>query len=125
MKIKDLSDRMMLTSPDFDDVERLVRLYPALVLPLEIREDSQLIRDALLDPEEPIYKMLLTLKDVSAGINPKWYVRGFVISMCQSSQDMIAANLITRKALGSMLIPVIPLFENELGLLLIKKANEK
>lgn len=115
-KLKAISDRCKLTSPNLNDVERLVKLYPALVLPLEIREDSELIRNAVLDPKEPIYKMLLTLKDVSAGINAKWYVRGFVISMCMTSEDMAAAVKITKKALGSMLIPIIPLFENEKGL---------
>ncbi len=115
-KLRNISDRANLTSPRLDDVERLVRLYPALVLPLEIREDSELIRNAVTNPREPIYKMLLTLKDVSAGINAKWYVRGFVISMCQTTEDMLAAITITRKALGAMLIPVIPLFENEKGL---------
>lgn len=116
-KICTIADRYQLSSPQLEDVRRLIRLYPALVLSLEIREDSELIRTAVKDPEEPIYKMLLTLKDVSSGINPKWYVRGFVISMCQTSADMIAAVTITRRALGKMLIPVIPLFENEKGLL--------
>jgi len=107
-KLCDLTDRLKLTSPKLDDVERLVELYPALVLPLEIREDSELIRNAVKDVKEPIYKMLLTLKDVSSGINPKWYVRGFVISMCQTTEDMLAAVTLTRRALGSLLIPVIP-----------------
>lgn len=115
-KLRTHSDKCKLTSPDLDDVERLVKLYPALVLPLEIREDSELIRNAVIDRKEPIDKMLLTLKDISAGINAKWYVRGFVISMCQTSEDMIAAITITRRALGAMLIPIIPLFENEKGL---------
>lgn len=115
-KLRDVADAARLSSPRLEDVEKLVRLYPALVLPLEIREDSELIRNAVKDQREPIYKMLLTLKDVSAGINAKWYVRGFVISMCQTTEDMLAAITITRRALGAMLIPVIPLFENEKGL---------
>lgn len=115
-KIRTVAERFRLTSPHLEDVERLVRLYPALVLPLEIREDSELIRNAVIDKSEPIYKMLLTLSDVSSGINAKWYVRGFVISMCQTTEDMVAAITITKRALGAMLIPVIPLFENEKGL---------
>ena len=115
-ELKSLSETSRLTSPHLEHVEVLLRLYPALVIPLEIREDSELIRHAVKDQREPIYRMLITLKDVSAGINAKWYVRGFVISMCQTSGDMIAAVTITRRALGEMLIPVIPLFENEKGL---------
>jgi phosphoenolpyruvate carboxylase len=120
-KLRTIADRAKLTSPRLDDVERLVRLYPALVLPLEIREDSEFIKLAVKDPRQPIYKMLLTLKDVSAGINAKWYVRGFVISMCMTTEDMLAAITITKRALGSMLIPIIPLFENEKGLLSAKE----
>lgn len=120
-KLRALSDQLKLTSPKLDDVERLVDLYPALVLPLEIREDSELIRKAVNNKREPIYKMLLTLKNISAGIKAKWYVRGFVISMCQTSEDMLAAITITKRALGALLIPVIPLFENEKGLLSAKE----
>ncbi len=120
-KLHDLTDRLKLTSPKLDMVECLVELYPALVLPLEIREDSGLIRNAVKDQKEPIYKMLLTLKDISAGINAKWYVRGFVISMCHTTEDMLAAITITRRALGSLHIPVIPLFEDEKGLLSAKE----
>lgn len=119
-KLRALSDQQKLTSPKLDDVERLVELYPAMVLPLEIREDSELIRKAVKDKTEPIYKMLLTLKEISSGLNAKWYVRGFVISMCQTTEDMLAAITITRRALGALLIPVIPLFENEKGLLSAK-----
>ncbi len=114
--LRKISDRAQLTSPHLEDVERLIHLYPALVLPLEIREDSELIRNAVIDKSEPIYKMLLTLKDISSGLNAKWYVRGFVISMCMTSEDMLAAVTITKRALGELKIPVIPLFENEKGL---------
>lgn len=115
-RLREISDKCELVSPHLSDVEMLVRLYPALVLPLEIREDSELIRTAVSDHRQPIYQMLLTLKEVSSGLNPKWYVRGFVISMCMTSEDMLAAIAITESALGDMLIPVIPLFENEKGL---------
>ncbi len=110
------SDEAKLSSPHLDDVERLLRLYPALVLPLEIREDSELIREAVKDKTQPIYQMLLTLKDIAAGTNPKCYVRGFVISMCMTTEDMLAAVTVTKRALGELKIPVIPLFENEKGL---------
>lgn len=123
-RVLEVADRYRLTSPQLEDIHRLVRLYPALVLPLEIREDSELIRNAVMNHREPIYKMLLTLKDVSAGINAKWYVRGFVISMCQTTEDMLAAVTITKRALGGLVVPVIPLFENEKGLMNSKAILE-
>lgn len=116
-KLKVSADKHKLTSPFITDIGTLIWFYPALVLPLEIREDSELIKKALTDMRQPILKMLATLKLVSNGMDSKWYVRGFVISMCQTSEDMIAAITITKRQLGSLAIPVVPLFENEKGLL--------
>lgn len=124
-KLHQVADKHSLTSPFINDTEKLIWFYPALVLPLEIREDSELINKALTDKKQPILKMLSTLKTISNGMNPKWYVRGFVISMCQTSEDMLAAITITKRQLGSLLIPVVPLFENEKGLLNAQTILEK
>lgn len=103
-------------SPEVKDIEHLLWLYPAMVLPLEIREDHDLIHEALTKPSLNIARMLAQLKRISGGLDAKWYVRGFVISMCQSADDMIAAATLTRKMCGSLAVPVVPLFENERGL---------
>jgi phosphoenolpyruvate carboxylase len=116
LKLKQKSESHSLLSPFIEDMQKLIWFYPAVVLPLEIREDSELIHKALTDSKQPIVKMLATLKSISAGMNAKWYVRGFVISMCQTSEDMLAAVKITKRQLGSLAIPIIPLFENEKGL---------
>lgn len=116
-RLRKISDSLSLSSPFLEDVEKLIWFYPAIVLPLEIREDSELIVKALTDRKQPIVKMLATLKSISAGMDPKWYVRGFVISMCQTCEDMLAAVTITKRTLGAFAIPVVPLFENEKGLL--------
>jgi phosphoenolpyruvate carboxylase len=115
-KLKVVADKHSLTSPFITDIQKLIWFYPALVLPLEIREDSELIQKALTDKRQPILKMLATLKNISEGMDPKWYVRGFVISMCQTAEDLLAAATITKRSLGSLAIPVVPLFENEMGL---------
>src|SRR5207237_610118 len=41
-------------APHLKDIQVLTWLYPALVLPLEIREDSSLIHSALANTKEPI-----------------------------------------------------------------------
>lgn len=115
-RLKKISDSLSLNSPFLNDVEKLIWFYPAIVLPLEIREDSELIVAAQTDKKQPILKMLATLKSISQGMDAKWYVRGFVISMCQTSEDMLAAVSITKKTLGNLSIPIVPLFENEKGL---------
>lgn len=110
-----IAHNQKVSSPVFDDIQELIRLYPALVLPMEIREDSSLIHEALNKPL-PIGKMLKLIGQISKGIDPRYYVRGLIISMCQSSSDLEAAILLTIKQMGSYAIPAVPLFENEQGL---------
>lgn len=106
-----------LASPILIEIKTLLWLYPALVLPLEIREDSGMIHKAVNHPSEPIAMMLRKLKEISRGYEPKWYVRGFIISMCMTSEDYLAAVKVTEKNLGDLDIPIVPLFENEKGLI--------
>ncbi len=117
MRLKKTALTYDLSSPFIENMEQLIWSYPAMVLPLEIREDSEMIQKSLKDKSQPILKMLATLKSISKGMEAKWYVRGFVISMCQTSEDMLAAVTITKRELGTFAIPVVPLFENEKGLL--------
>jgi phosphoenolpyruvate carboxylase len=116
LKLITFSEKNHMLSPALKEVEVLFWLYPALVLPLEIREDQELIHAALSKPSMTIAKMLDLLKEISQGLDGKWYVRGFVISMCQSADDVIAAAKLTKKCCGSLIIPIVPLFENEKGL---------
>lgn len=99
-------------SPDLNDVTSLLWLYPALVLPLEVREDSELVHEALKNRRAAISRMLTTLKQISDGHDPKWYVRGFVLSMVESEKDLLAGYELCTKHLGRYAIPVVPLFEN-------------
>jgi len=110
------SSNQYLISPELKDLENLLWMYPALVLPLEIREDRELIHEALKKPGMSIAKMLVFLKKISSGLDAKWYVRGFIISMCQSTTDYLAAVKLTKKMCGSLVVPIVPLFENEKGL---------
>jgi phosphoenolpyruvate carboxylase len=115
-KVKELAEKNHYNSMALQRVEDLLWLYPALVLPLELREDHDLIHQALGQLQDPISQMLKQLKEISLGFDSKWYVRGLVISMCQSAQDFIAGITLVKKRLGGLHIPVVPLFENEKGL---------
>lgn len=97
-------------------LENLMWIYPALVLPLEIREDSEIVSLALKDKKLAIARMLVTLKDISEGLDPRWYVRGFVLSMCEEAAHLTAANQLLKQIFNKFPIPVIPLFENERAL---------
>lgn len=114
-QLLDLTDDAKVTSPGILDLKNLFKLYPGLVLPMEIREDSSLIHLSLKRPG-PIAKMLKTVRLISKGIDPRFYVRGFIISMCQAPEDLMAAIELTKKQFGHYAIPAVPLFENEQGL---------
>lgn len=94
-----------------EEINILFWLYPALVLPLEIREDSQIVSESLKDKDAKIHKMLLSLKDISNGFEPKWYVRGFVLSQTESAQDIYGGYALIQKVFKDYLIPIVPLFE--------------
>ncbi len=105
-----------IASPELSELLLLIELYPALVLTLEVREDSELIHSALKNKKQTVTQMLLFLKSISKGHDPRAYVRGFVISMCQEASDILAAAELIRMCLGDYTIPTVPLFENEKGL---------
>lgn len=104
-------------SPELDAIERIMWIFPALVVALEIREDSAIVKEAVeTDGDFAISRMLETLKRISNGFDKKWYVRGFVLSMCESAEDIENGIKLTKRILGKYEIPVVPLFENEKAL---------
>jgi phosphoenolpyruvate carboxylase len=105
--------RFGLVDESLDHLAHLIWIFPALVVPLELREDSELVRQALTKKNMVITKMLQGLKKISQGYEPRWYVRGFVLSMVMSSADLVAGLQLMKRELGKSLIPVVPLFENE------------
>lgn len=105
-----------LLSPSLEEIKCILWLYPALVLPLEIREDSEVIHLSLKDKSEKIAQMLNFVKKVSNGFDPKWYARGLIVSMCQTEFDLMGGIGLVEKYLGKNTIPTVPLFENEKGL---------
>lgn len=108
--------KLAICPPALKEIESLVWLYPALVLQIEIREDSEFVHMALEDDKMAIARMLQYLKCISKGLDLKWYVRGFVLSMVESAKDLIAGVKLMRKELGGHKIPVVPLFENQVAL---------
>lgn len=115
-QFKSLEQKFIKTTgveaPDLNNIKHLLWLYPAIVLPLEIREDSELVHEAQKKSNMAIVRMLKTLKNISKGYDPKWYVRGFVLSMVMNEKDVEAGYKLTVKHLGKYAIPVVPLFEN-------------
>ena len=110
------------SSSDLDTIEKICWIFPALVVALEVREDSALVKEALKAKQaQSITRMLQTVKALSSGFEPKWYVRGFVLSMVQDESDVISGFKLMKKVFKSYAIPVVPLFENEKALTNAKK----
>ena len=104
-------------SPEIEEVLQLIWIFPALVVPIEIREDSAVVSDALdAQKKMPIECMLETLKTVCRGYEARWYVRGFILSMVENFQDLLNGITLVSKVFNKHEIPVVPLLENELAL---------
>lgn len=104
------------THPTLTRMDQLIKLFPGLVVPLELREASDLIMQGADGKPVTITRMLKTLARVSRGANPRWYARGFVISMASSLEHMKAALTLMQQAFGAPRIPIVPLFEQRAAL---------
>lgn len=96
--------------PSLLEGKRLFHGFPALVVPLEIREAS----DVLMQPKGKklaIERMLAKLALFSRGGEARWYARGFIVSMTEKVEHLAKAEEKVRAAFGSPALPVIPLFE--------------
>lgn len=93
-------------------LDRLLELFPALVLPIELREDSSEIRKALTQKKAPIRQMLEELKKIAAGHTIRDYAKSLVISHCEEAQDLSHAQDLTELVLKNKKMPIIPLFES-------------
>ena len=92
----------------------LLKIFPGLVLPLELREESGLVHKALKAPakEMNISRMLMSLERITGGKDVRHYVRGFVLSQTESADDISAGVRLSKKYLGKAVLPVVPLFES-------------
>lgn len=91
----------------------LFKIFPGLVIPLELREDSTLVHEALEKPVKAmnISRMLQTLAKLCPDHNPRNYVRGFILSQCESVKDIAAGIKLVQRFCEARL-PVVPLFES-------------
>lgn len=94
--------------PGLKELERSLRIFPGFVVPLEFRESSDMLEGK---NSAAIFRMLKILGEVAKGGDPRWYVRGLIVSMSQNMEQIRRASALVRKALGAPRIPVIPLFE--------------
>lgn len=101
-------------SPSLHQIRLFMKVFPGLVVPLELREDSNVVHEALknLKPSYNIIRMLKLLAKISPQHDPRFYVRGFVLSQTESAKDIAAGVSLAEKFLGKARLPVVPLFES-------------
>jgi phosphoenolpyruvate carboxylase len=110
--------RIGAVHPALRQLRQLLHVFPAMVVPLELRESA----DVLMSGQKlAIDRMLSKLAGISRGGDPRWYARGFIVSMTESIDPLRVAEAKVRKAFGKARLPVIPLFEEIESL---KKAPE-
>lgn len=101
-------------SEQLNRIRYLLKIFPGLVVPLELREDSSLVHEALAHPNKRpnITRMLQTLARLCPDHSPRNYVRGFVLSQCESAQDIDAGVRLSSRFLKDSRLPIVPLFES-------------
>lgn len=104
--------------PCLEEIQGLWSIFPGLVVPLELREDAQLIRENRTNQKKmAIVGMLQTLKKIAGSQSVRWYARGLILSMVQSHKDMIHGIELVESVFGKVkALPVIPLLENKQAL---------
>ena len=105
-------------NPEIKKIKKIMELFPGLVIPLELREDSSVITEAADGNGSlyPIEKMLIKLKEIGGSEKIRNYARGFVISMTRSIKDLHMAARLVEKHLDKLYLPIIPLFETKQAL---------
>ncbi|KTD13089.1 phosphoenolpyruvate carboxylase [Legionella gratiana] len=101
----------------FSIISSIFQLYPALVIPIELREDSAVVKESLTSIKKTtIIKMLEQVYSITQGADPKNYIRGFILSMVESAEDIKNGINLVKQIFRSYALPVVPLFENQLAL---------
>lgn len=115
------------SSPFLSSVMMLLKIFPGLVVPIELREESALVHEAVEKPlsKLAISRMLQYVKSISAGEYPRFYVRSLILSRCESANDMAAGVTLVQKVFKADLLPVVPLFESAHSLNMSDKIIEE
>jgi phosphoenolpyruvate carboxylase len=113
----DIKTFLQFEPEQFSIILSLFQLYPALVIPIEIREDSAIVKESLNQIKKTtITKMLEQVYSITHGTDPKNYIRGFILSMVESAEDKKNGIKLIKQVFKSYDLPVVPLFENERAL---------
>jgi len=94
------------------NINNILNAFEGLVVPIKLREDKDLIKEALDKPNK-IHGMLKTIAKISKGSTIGSYAHGLIVSHCSSANDIQNSIDLIFKTTNSYNIPVIPLFEDK------------
>ncbi|HUP51158.1 MAG TPA: phosphoenolpyruvate carboxylase, partial [Longimicrobiales bacterium] len=98
--------RLGLIHPAVDRLATLLDIFPALVVPLELREER-----GRFGEKEPIADMMRRVATLARGGTADAYARAVVVSMTLRAEDLVEAQALVRDVFDEDALPVIPLFE--------------
>ena len=84
----------------------LLEVFPALVVPLELREER-----GRFGPDEPVADMMRRLAGIARGGEIGAYARAAVVSMTLEAEDLLQAQRLVGEVFDGPALPAIPLFE--------------
>jgi len=99
-------ERLGIEHPRVARLSTLLEIFPALVVPLELREER-----GRFGPDEPIADMMRRLGEIAEGGSIEAYARAVVVSMTCEAEDLVEAERLVTDVYGEPALPVIPLFE--------------
>ncbi len=107
-------------SPELRRLDKIFGLFPLIVLPLELRESSDVLREIVAAKKRESFGLWRMLRCLASLQGPRkgenFYAASLIVSMTESAADLkIAAQLIREAGLQGRL-RVVPLFEKESAL---------
>jgi phosphoenolpyruvate carboxylase len=95
--------------PGLQQLKQLCVMFPGIVVPLELRETAEMLRTG--GKNLAIGRMLQMIHKLAGNSDPRFYARGFILSMCESIEHIRMAAQLELKIFSAIRIPIIPLFE--------------
>ena len=99
-------ERFGIAHPAVRRLATLLEVFPALVVPLELREER-----GYFATDDPIAHMMRRVREIARGGCVDGYARAMVVSMTLEAGDLLEAQQLVQEVFDGPALPVIPLFE--------------
>ncbi len=99
-------ERFGIAHPAVRRMATLLEVFPALVVPLELREER-----GHFATDDPIAHMMRRVREIARGGCVDAYARAMVVSMTLEAGDLLEAQQLVQEVFDGPAVPVIPLFE--------------